>query len=446
LQYNQPFDQPSNPNASYVDGNPAAGIQGSIVPAASIEYPQREIMNAIQAAGLVGSNADLSQLLEMLKIMDVFNHFKVGVPNLGNATQWSTTVPPLPIMPPPSGTAIWFKALYASMQGGTVFSVNGSPFRPVTNADLTPIGIGDVLGTGWLLLFFDGTQWSIVAGTQARVPGALPILQKITNWYVNATTGDDSLRDGTSATVGPGMIGPFRTINRAAVEVRKYNMNGYDQYVYVADGVYTETVSCSQTNGAGSVHFVGNANNPQNVQLTCPNTQLACCFYQSGSSSYSYNGFRLSTPPAALDCIAGNGGQMVINNMRFGPAARYHISSGDSGASSSLWGPATVVIEAGANAQSHICVSLVGYLTFPVPLPAYWPSLAILGPVNFGSFANADSLGLLQMRYTSISGAGYVTGAKYSASMNGCVSSVGGGPSYFPGNTAGSVGTGGQYQ
>jgi hypothetical protein len=316
----------------------------------------------------------------------------------------------------------------------------------VTNADLTPIGIGDVLGTGWLLLFFDGVEWSIVAGTQARVPGALPILQKVTNWYVNASTGDDTLRDGTSATLGPGKIGPFKTISRAAVEVRKYNMNGYDQYIYVADGVYNETVPCQTTNGAGIVHFVGNPNAPQNVQLTSPNTQLACCFYQSGNSSYTYNGFRLSTPPAALDCIANNGGQMQINNMRFGPAARYHISCGDSGASTSLWGPSTVTIEAGANASEHMNAQLVGFLSFPVPLSQFWPSLTILGPVNFGAFCGGDSLGLLQMRYTSITGAAYVTGAKYSASMNGCVSSVGAGPNYFPGNVAGSVGTGGQYQ
>jgi len=52
MKYNQPYDQPSNPNAPYVDGNPAAGIQGSIVPAASIEYDQREIVNVISAAAL----------------------------------------------------------------------------------------------------------------------------------------------------------------------------------------------------------------------------------------------------------------------------------------------------------------------------------------------------------------------------------------------------------
>lgn len=77
-----------------------------------------------------------------------------------------------------------------------------------------------------------------------------------------------------------------------------------------------------------------------------------------------------------------------------------------------------------------------------------WPNLNILGAVHFASgFANADSLGMLQAHYLSITGASFVTGAKYSASMNGCISSLGGGgPNYFPGDTAGVVQTGGQYQ
>jgi hypothetical protein len=444
LKYNQPFDQPSNPNASYVDGNPAAGIQGSIVPAASIEFPQREIMNAIQAAGLVGTNADLNQLLEMLKIMDVFNHFKVGVPNQGNATQWSTTVPTLPIMPPPFGTAIWFRAVYASMQGGTVFSVNGSPFMPVTNADLTPIGIGDVLGTGWLLLFFDGTEWLIVAGTQARVPGALPLLQKNTDWYVNAATGDDTNRDGTAPTVGAGKIGPFKTIQRGATEVLKYNMNNYNQTVHVADGNYNEMVTTSPLNGTGTVFFVGNTTSPQNVQLTCPAQPLNCCFFQRGGY-YDYGGFRLSSPAGAQDCFASVGGNASIHHLRFGPAARFHIAAGTSGSSLTVsQGP--IIIEAGANAAAHMDAEEVGFLSYLGPQgSSYWPILSILGAVTFNEFVRADSLGMLQMQYQSITGAAFVTGSKYAASMNGCISSNFSGVNYFPGSTAGSLSTGGQY-
>jgi hypothetical protein len=50
MRYNQPYDQPSDPNAPYVDGDPDAGIEGSIVPGAGIEFDQREVVEVINAA------------------------------------------------------------------------------------------------------------------------------------------------------------------------------------------------------------------------------------------------------------------------------------------------------------------------------------------------------------------------------------------------------------
>jgi hypothetical protein len=79
MLYNQPLDQPTNSNAGYVDGNPAAGIQGSIVPAASIELDQREIVEVITRANLrqyadftgtpcaAPSNSDLTQLRKAIE-------------------------------------------------------------------------------------------------------------------------------------------------------------------------------------------------------------------------------------------------------------------------------------------------------------------------------------------------------------------------------------------
>ena len=79
MLYNQPFDQPSSPNAPYIDGNPAAGIEGSIVPAASVEFDQREIVEVINTAFirhytdfsgancLTPSNGDLTQLRKAIE-------------------------------------------------------------------------------------------------------------------------------------------------------------------------------------------------------------------------------------------------------------------------------------------------------------------------------------------------------------------------------------------
>jgi hypothetical protein len=79
MKYNQPLDKPSDANASYFDGNPKAGIQGSIVPAASIELDQREVVEVITRANARGyvdfsgtpcaapANSDLMQLRKAIE-------------------------------------------------------------------------------------------------------------------------------------------------------------------------------------------------------------------------------------------------------------------------------------------------------------------------------------------------------------------------------------------
>jgi len=49
MEYNKPFDQ-DDPNAPYVDGNPATGTEGSIPSARSIEHDQREVVEVINWA------------------------------------------------------------------------------------------------------------------------------------------------------------------------------------------------------------------------------------------------------------------------------------------------------------------------------------------------------------------------------------------------------------
>ncbi|MEG1824352.1 MAG: hypothetical protein RRY12_01260 [Cloacibacillus sp.] len=53
-------------NGSYVDANPSTGVPGSTVPGKAIEHPQKEIENAIKAAGLIPSEDDLTQLTQVL--------------------------------------------------------------------------------------------------------------------------------------------------------------------------------------------------------------------------------------------------------------------------------------------------------------------------------------------------------------------------------------------
>lgn len=56
-------------NDPYVDANPATGVEGSSVPAAAIEHPQREIEAVISGAGITPAIGDLTQLRQAIQKM-----------------------------------------------------------------------------------------------------------------------------------------------------------------------------------------------------------------------------------------------------------------------------------------------------------------------------------------------------------------------------------------
>ena len=69
MQYQAPLGS-ADPNAPYVQGNPAAGLRGSYVPAPAIEQPMRELLAVIAAdPRLVPSNTDLTQVLEAIRYL-----------------------------------------------------------------------------------------------------------------------------------------------------------------------------------------------------------------------------------------------------------------------------------------------------------------------------------------------------------------------------------------
>lgn len=57
----------TDPNAPYVGKNVAAGTQGSKVPPGALEFTQREIVNAIESAGMSPSDGDLFQLWKAMR-------------------------------------------------------------------------------------------------------------------------------------------------------------------------------------------------------------------------------------------------------------------------------------------------------------------------------------------------------------------------------------------
>lgn len=65
MKYNQPYGV-TDTDASYINGTPSS--RGSVIPAAAVEQPQREIVNAISSLGMTPSTA-VDQLGKAIKTM-----------------------------------------------------------------------------------------------------------------------------------------------------------------------------------------------------------------------------------------------------------------------------------------------------------------------------------------------------------------------------------------
>jgi hypothetical protein len=95
MKYNPPYGS-ADPNAPFADRNTPAATSGSRVPAAAIEYPQREIMAVIDAAGISASNADLTQLLQAINHLIAAATGGAGDPNYVLMTQARVRLPIFP--------------------------------------------------------------------------------------------------------------------------------------------------------------------------------------------------------------------------------------------------------------------------------------------------------------------------------------------------------------
>jgi hypothetical protein len=152
MKYQAPYGV-SDPNASYINGDPSIGRQGSIPPAAAFEEPMRELMAMIERSGIVGSDADLAQLLKAVRSQYV------------NSAQASGTDSALVVtFNPPIATATIGMPLrvhaVVDNTGPATLSVDGV-VHPITRADGAALAAGDIKAGQILDLLFDGADWQM---------------------------------------------------------------------------------------------------------------------------------------------------------------------------------------------------------------------------------------------------------------------------------------------
>jgi hypothetical protein len=137
MKYVQPYGL-SDTNAPYINGNPAAGIEGSIPPAEAFEHPMREIVGMIQNSGLIPTAADLLQLLKAIRRQYVNFAIDTGAVN----AMAVTLVPALDAY----SAGFPLRVLVAvTNTGATTVTVGGLGARALKRPDGSDLHAGDIV-------------------------------------------------------------------------------------------------------------------------------------------------------------------------------------------------------------------------------------------------------------------------------------------------------------
>jgi hypothetical protein len=420
MKYEQPYGV-SDPNAAYINGNPSTGTMGSIPPAASIENPQREIVNFIADSGLTPTDADLHQLGRGIQ----GGHVAFS-PDTGSVNNVVLTLTPAPTAYT-DGMMVRFKAANTP-QGPSVININGLGNKRMRGRNNLDIRAADWLAGDMVAAVYDGPANAFqVFGTDAQ-----PRLQAPRTYFV-ATNGSDS-NDGLTAAT------PFLTIQHAINVCSIFNQNGFDITIFIANGTYVTATSivCPVINGSGNIYITGNAASPQAVTITCNSGST----FQIYGPWYHFNGLRLQSLAAAVadpgKGLTFDAGQGYAQNIAFGICNDGCINAG---------GSASVLLSGTFWLELNTPCFVQGIFGgFCETNEVTWPTINLNSGLTFSrAFVVASYTAIVSLRFAAINLGGATFGPRYLASTNGVVSSGGSGPNYFPGDQPGVTASGGQY-
>jgi len=447
MKYHQPYGI-TDPNGPYINGDPSVGRAGSIPPAASIEFPQREIVNLISDAGIVPDDGDLHQLAKGVQCGRL-----IYGDDTGAANQVSISVNP-PVLALQRG--MQFITIFANDNTGpSSASISGLPFVQIVHpTDRSPLNPLEIRKGAIGCLAFDGTYfqlaWSNAVGSAPGIPGAPVFLTASLDYYIGGPGASDN-NDGTTIAVTTPPHGPFATLQKAMNTISNFNLNGHNITMHVADGAYAG-VLLGRMAGSGQTIWIGNPASPLNVHVT--GVDMPAIYCQGAGPTHSFEGFYLESNYGGgpYDCsgasVAGTGTSLALRNIAFGQCSGSHLSVSQSGVVSL---GATIIIN--GNPLGNNPQMTQGWHVFCVngaiiqPQGGNLPTLVIngnFGGQNGGGFCEV-SWAFFEAFYAHIAGFGNWTGVKYLVNANGILNTHGGGANYLPGTIAGSQNTGGQY-
>jgi hypothetical protein len=247
--------------------------------------------------------------------------------------------------------------------------------------------------------------------------------------YVNGAIGADS-NDGLSA------ASAFATLQKAWDELCKLDLSIFTATINVAAGTYSAgIVSGAAPVGGASIVIQGDVATPANVSINTANHG----FYFGGAlpCPMTIRGFRIAATGASK-------GGVVLGGRGVATCAAMEAAGGSTGfcgfyATQSEG--ARIVVTTGQSitgGMSAYVSSTGGVVQF------HGITVTLTGAPAFSwGFAQCASMGLILASGVTFSGA--ATGVRYGVTQNSVINTGAGGASYFPGSSAGSAASGGQY-
>lgn len=423
MQYSQPYDQTSNPNASYVNGNPSSGIQGSIIPAGAVENPQRELIALIQAAGLTPSNSDLSQVAKAIQ-SGKLNYALAG----GTANALTTTLTPA-VTSNTAGIGVVLK-ITTKNTGAATLDAGAGPL-PIQTRLGNALQIGDLPANAIMQFICTGSAWQIQGISYSEIPvisaGNVTLYVRTDGNDANDGSANDSAHAFATiaAAVAFGNTRYFLANSRLIIQL---GIAG----TYAPPGPIFANVGSIEIKGSTAsqdtyiIAGAGPAGGSSGLFGASYGQVFLTGVYIKNSAAISSN---------ACVIAINSGTNLVLQNVTFGTDAVGTIANLVCSAGASI--TITSGCKFGGSAVNMLYVQQ-GSIVIAA-------SITIINAPSYTNVANATALGAILVGNPAATVTGTVTGVRYVANLNGVINTFGAGANYFPGTSAGVASNGGQY-
>jgi len=252
-------------------------------------------------------------------------------------------------------------------------------------------------------------------------------LAENSNFYVNGATGS-----ATSFGIFAG--NPCLNVQQAYDQIAKYfDLNGYTATINVADATYSAGLDAAQVvagwSGPSSIKIIGGGGS------TVFSTGANPCFKARRGCGFELRSLNMTVSSLASLVVADGGQINSGTGTVYGGASVSHKQALSGGVISDTGGNFLT----GSPSVSHYDARSGGVIN------ANGQTITLLANVTCTQFAYARGGQINSTGMTFSMGGFALTGSRYKSEVNGVIDTFGAGGSYFPGASAGSTATGGQY-